>query len=63
MSRKFKVWLSSGANHASTYRTTVTLDEVGLTDEDFDAMSDQDKDDFFREIAFERSDWGWSEIE
>lgn len=61
--RKFKIWLNSGAGIYSKYEVTYTLDELGLTDDGWDAMNDEEKDDFMREIAFEKSDWGYQEIE
>ncbi len=63
MSRKFKIWLDSGANIHSKYQKTVSLDDLGLDDETWDAMTDEEKDDFMREEAFSRSDWGYREIE
>ena len=61
MSRKFKYWLDSGANRNSCRKEWVTLDEIGIPSEEFDAMSEDEKDDVFREYAFERADWGWIE--
>jgi len=63
MSRKFKVFLDSGANINSTYRTEVELDDIGVSSEEWDAMSDDEKDEVMRPIAFDRSDWGYSEVE
>lgn len=63
MPRKFRIWLDSGANIHSRYEQTLSLDELGLDDETWDDMTDEEKDDFMREEAFSRSDWGYSEIE
>ena len=62
MSKKFKVWLNSGANIHSCRKVEIELDEVGLSDEEFEEMSEEEKDEMFREIAFQNSDWGWEEI-
>lgn len=63
MSRKFKVWLNSGANIHSCRKVEVALDEIGVSDEEFSEMSENDKEEMFRDIAFQNSDWGWEEIE
>lgn len=61
MGRKIKVWLDSGANIHSCFKQTVDLDDLGYPEEEWAEMSDEEKDDAMRDIAFERSDWGWSE--
>lgn len=61
-SRKFKVYLDSGANHTSRYEADVTLDDLGISSAEWDKMSDEEKDGVMREVAFERGEWGWSEI-
>lgn len=61
MSRTFKVWLDSGANCQSCYEQEVSLEDLGLSSEEFDEMSDEEKDSLFREIAWDRMDWGWTE--
>ena len=63
MARKFKVWLNSGANIHSKYETTVSLDEFGISDEEWDQMTEEQRDEIMRDAAFERSDWGYVEIE
>lgn len=60
--KKFKVWLNSGANAYSEYATEVTTEDIGASDEEWDAMSEQEKESVMREIAFERSEWGFKEI-
>ncbi len=59
--RKFKVWLDSGAAHDSRYETTVTLEEIGIASYEWDVMSDESKDETMRNVAFENSDWGYLE--
>ena len=63
MPKKFKVWLDSGANIHSMYSVVVSLEELGYTDEEWELLSEDIKEDIMREIAFERTDWGWKEIE
>lgn len=61
--RKFKVWLDSGANHCSCYEEVVKLSDLGLTSEEWDKMEEGEREALMRDIAFERSDWGYAEIE
>lgn len=60
--KKFKVWLNSGANAYSEYSTEVTTEDIGANDEEWDDMSEEDKEYIMREIAFEQSEWGFKEI-
>lgn len=62
MARKFKVWLDSGANNQSKYVTETTLDELGVTEDQWDAMREAEKDNLMRDVAFEHGDWGYREI-
>lgn len=63
MSKVFKVWLDSGANIHSRYENIVSLDELGFTDEEFAALSGDEKDNIMRDIAWERMDWGYQEVD
>lgn len=54
-----KYWLDSGANIHSRYTGEVSLEKLGLTGEEWDGMRDGDKDELMRELAFERSEWGY----
>lgn len=60
--KKFKVWLDSGANAFSQYSVEVTAEELGLSDEEWGALSEDKKESVMKEIAFERSEWGFEEI-
>lgn len=60
--KQIKVWLDSGANSQSCMETIVSLEDLGLTDEEWDAMSESEKDALMRDIAFQRADWGYAEI-
>ena len=62
-SSKFKVWLDSGANHDSAYTTTVSLEEIGFTSEEWAAATESEQEEAMKEIAFQWSDWGYVEIE
>lgn len=63
MSRTFRVFLDSGANVHSKYEAETCLDDLGLTSEEWDAMTEVQKDIAMREVAFEASEWGFEEIE
>ena len=59
MSKTIKFWCDSGANAFSCREGTTTLDELGLTDPEWNAMSNEQKDGLMREVACERLDWGY----
>lgn len=63
MSKKFKVWLDSGANHDSCREEVVSLADLGISDAEWAAMSEDDRETAMRQVAFERSDWGFTEID
>jgi len=54
--KTIKAWLNSGANIHSCYKVEFEVD----TDE-WDAMSDDEKDEYAKEYAWQRMDWGWAE--
>ena len=58
---KIKYWLDSGANVHSCRKATTTLGELGYTLAEWQAMTQDQKDEVVRELAFERSDWGYTE--
>lgn len=59
---KFKVWLNSGANIHSEYSVEVTTEELGLTESEWDELSEDEKEETMKEIAFERAEWGFKII-
>ena len=62
MSRKFKVWCDSGANSQSCRWDYITLSELNIEPEEWDAMTDEEKDEEMRDVAFQRLDWGYEEV-
>lgn len=60
---KFKVWLDSGANAHSCYEQEVSLEDMGVTREQWDEWSEEYKDDYMRDFAWNRMEWGYAEIE
>ncbi|EAA4852311.1 hypothetical protein DPP06_13125 [Salmonella enterica subsp. enterica] len=63
MSKRFKVYLDSGANIHSKYEQVVELDDIGLTDEEWNEMTEKQRDEVMKEVAWERMEWGYDEIE
>lgn len=63
MSKKIKVWIDSGANIHSKRELVIAIDKLGIDDEWWDEMTYQEQEEVMREIAFERLDWGFVEIE
>ncbi|VTP12635.1 hypothetical protein PUATCC27989T_00447 [Phytobacter ursingii] len=62
MTHKFEIWLDSGANHTSCNKQTLTLDDIGLSEEEWDSMDEEERDLNMRDIAFETLEWGWKEV-
>lgn len=62
MSRKFKVSLDSGANHASARVTELTLEDIGIEEHEWDGMPEEEKDKVMKDIAFETLEWYWEEV-
>ncbi|MEA1173703.1 hypothetical protein [Escherichia coli] len=42
--------------------TVVTLDDLGLSENEWNEMDQDEKDENMRDVAFETLDWGWKEI-
>lgn len=63
MTKKFRVWLDSGANIHSCREIYISLTDLGYTDEYWDSMDEATRDEVMRDIAFERMDWGYAEEE
>lgn len=63
MGRKFKIYLDSGANIHSRYETEVDLEDFGIESQEWDDMSDEEQQETMREVAWERAEWGWEEIQ
>jgi hypothetical protein len=51
---KIKTWLDSGANIHSCRETEFEIDEA-----EWCAMSEDEKDEYAKEVAWDRMDWGW----
>ena len=62
MSRKFKTWLDIGTYSGCARKETVTLDELGIADEEWDAMSEDEQNEVMRPVICVDIDWGYEEI-
>ena len=62
MSRKFEWFFDSGANVDSCLRGTITLDQLGYSEKEWDSLTDDQQEDIMRDIAWDKIDWGWYEI-
>ena len=63
MSKIIQWWCDSGANIHSCLNDEISTEDMGLTDEEWDSMPEEDKVDMMREIALDRLDWGFKEKE
>ncbi len=62
MAKKIRFWLDSGANIYSRYERTMSTEEIGFTDEEWDALSEDEKEEVAKDVAWERMDWGFLEL-
>jgi hypothetical protein len=58
---KITVYCDSGANAFSKREDTFSLEDLGLTKEEWDEMTDEEKEDFIKPIALDRFEWGFYE--
>lgn len=63
MSRTITFYLDSGANIHSCNKQTFTLEELHMTEEEWDSMSEEEKESLAKEISWEKMEWGWYENE
>ena len=49
-----ETWVDSGANHQSSYKSSFEIES-----DEWAAMSDDEKDEYAKDVAWERVDWGW----
>lgn len=52
--KTIETWLDSGANSQSCYRSYFEVDA-----DEWDAMTEDEKDEYAKEVAWDRMDWGW----
>ena len=63
MSRRFKVFNDSGANIHSKYETTTSLEELGIEEAVWDGMTEEERDEAMRDVAFQQAEWGYFEVD
>jgi len=49
-----ETWMDSGANSQSSYKSSFEIEG-----DEWAAMSDDEKDGYAKEVAWDRVDWGW----
>ncbi len=49
-----ETWLDSGANSQSAYKNEFEIDKA-----EWDAMTEDEKDEYAKDVAWDRMDWGW----
>ena len=49
-----KTWLDSGANAQSTYWSEFEIEEA-----EWSAMSEEEREQYAKDYAWDRMDWGW----
>jgi hypothetical protein len=60
---KLKVWLDSGANIHSCRTEIVEFTDLGVTEAEWDALTEAEQEGLAKEIAFDRADWGFAKVE
>lgn len=63
MANGIYAWLDSGENVHSCYRNFVEWRDLGITEEEWDMMTEKEQEKLAREIAFEQSDWGFEKAD
>ena len=57
---KIKYWCDSGANIHSCLKGQVDLyEEEGISDEEWEEMPYEAKEEIMKDYAFAKLDWGW----
>ncbi len=59
---KLRIWCDSGANARSKREEIISLEDIGLTKEEWDKMDGKQRDDAVKEVAFAQLDWGYVEV-
>ena len=60
---KIKWWCDSGANIHSCKEGAVTLEDLGFTEVEWNARTDDERESIMREIAWDTLDWGFYAVE
>jgi hypothetical protein len=57
---KIEVWCDSGANSQSCRRIVVDTEDLF---DDWDSLTEEDQYEILKDIAWERLDWGFKELD
>jgi hypothetical protein len=55
-------WCDSGANCDSCYRDEISTDELGLTEKEWDDLSEDVQAGIMRDIALDGMEWGYQKL-
>ncbi len=58
---KIETWLNSGANAQSCKRDVIDTDDLGISDDEWNAMDDDQKEAVMKPVIFDSLDWGFHE--
>lgn len=59
MNKGIHYFLDSGANVHSKCSGFITWKDLGMTEAEWDALTDKERDHIAYELAFERSEWSY----
>jgi hypothetical protein len=54
--------VASGANVHSCRKEVVDLDDLGISEEEWEAMTDEQQSQIMYDVAFGQADWGFTEV-
>lgn len=63
MSKGLYIWCDSGANIHSNYKQFLTWEELGITEDDWDNLSEKEQEEMAKDIAFDKLDWGFDKAD
>lgn len=59
---KLKIWCDSGANIHSCRTVKMSTEDLGFTNEEWASLSDDEKTEVVKDVAWENLDWGYEEL-
>ena len=57
--KRFRVWLTSGANAQAKFEDTVTTEDLGFTDDEWEETTEETREKALKEAAFSYAEWGF----
>lgn len=57
---KLRIWCDSGANIHSCREEIISIEDIGLTENEWNAMTDEQREAAAKEIAFSNLEWGFT---